>query len=184
MYAEQFKAFMERHNIASPGQWEKATDYKVSKSTITRGLKGEGKDVGVNTILDLIAPYGETMDQFLSMGEYSEEAKEKNKLVGQIECTIAEVDNSPAIPEDTAHDIIETLEVVQEHIIHEPNTPKTCPECAALNRIISYLEDSITAKSKVNANMFKIIIFMLIVNIVLIVSDALLIMALINLLSN
>lgn len=184
MYAEQFKAFMARHNIASPGQWEKATNYKVSKSTITRGLKGEGKDVGVNTILELITPFNETMDQFLSMGEYSPEAQEKNKLVEQIECTIDEVDNSPAIPEDTAHDIIETLAVVQDHLIHEPNAPKTCPECAALNRIISYLEESIAEKNKVNSNMFKVIIFMLIVNVVLIVSDALLIMALINLLSN
>ena len=182
MYAEQFKAFMERHGISSPGQWEKTTN--VSKSTIVRGLKGEGKDVGVNTILELITPYGETLDQFLAIGEYSEDAKEKNKIVEKIESTIDEVENSPMIPEDTAHDIIKTLGVVQDHIIHEPSTPKTCPDCASLNRIISYLEDSIAEKNKVNSNMFKVIIFMLIVNIVLIVSDALLIMALINLLSN
>lgn len=47
MYAKQFVSFMERHSISSPGQWERATNGRVSKSTITRGLKGEGKDVGV-----------------------------------------------------------------------------------------------------------------------------------------
>lgn len=182
MYSAQFKAFMERHKIKSPGEWEKVTG--ISKSTITRGLKGNGKDIGVNTILELITPYGETADQFLAIGEYSEEAQAKNEIVEKIENTIDEIENSSAIPEDTANDIKETLEVAQHHIENEPKNNKLCPECASLYKIIDYLENSNATKSKVIFNLFKISVIQLVILVVLIVSDAVLIMALINALNN
>ena len=56
MYAQELKAFKERHKIKSADAWAETTG--VSKSTIVRGLKGEGKDIGVNTLLMLIKPYG------------------------------------------------------------------------------------------------------------------------------
>ena len=83
MFSEELQAFKKRHNIRSADEWAEVSG--VSKSTIVRGLKGEGKDMGVNTLLDLIKPYGETLDQVLQHGEYSpdkikkEETQEREK---------------------------------------------------------------------------------------------------------
>lgn len=161
MYSKEFRAFKERHGIKSADEWARVTE--VSKSTIVRGLNGEGKDMGINTILELITPYGETLDQFLSIGEYSPENIEKNKIVEKIENVIDELENSPTIPEETAQEIKGTLEVAQQHIENETKTNEKCPECNALYRIISYLEEDKASKNRWIINLFRTLIIQFII---------------------
>ena len=182
MYAKQFVSFMERHNISSPGQWERATNGRVSKSTITRGLKGEGKDIGVNTILELITPYGETLDQVFSMGEYSEESQEKNKIVEKIESTIDEVQNSPVIPQETAQDITVALEEAQQFINATPKAEE-CVACGVLREMIAMLNKELEAKNTWIKNSFKICMILLLIIFAMTIIDGVLIASLIQILN-
>ena len=182
MYSAQFKAFMERHNIKSPGEWEKVTNGNVSKSTIVRGLKGDGKDIGVNTVLELITPYGETLDQFLSLGEYSEEAKAKNEIVEKIESTIDEVQNSTVIPQETAQDITVALEEAQQ-FINAAQKNEECVACGVLREMIAMLNKELESKNTWIKNSFKICMILLLIIFAMTIIDGVLISSLIQILT-
>lgn len=180
MYARELQAFKERHNIRSADEW--ASVSKVSKSTIVRGLNGEGKDIGVNTLLALITPYGETLDQALNMGAYSPDEVAKNKITEKIESVIDELENSQTIPEEPAEEIKLTLEEVHQFIT-QTQKKEECTTCSALRELISVLNADKEAKNKWITNSFKICLILLVILFSMIVVDGILIMSVINLLT-
>lgn len=180
MFAKELKSFKERHNIKSADEWAEITG--VSKSTIVRGLRGDGKDMGVNTLLDLIKPYGETLDQVLQHGEYSPDKIKKEEITEKIENVIDEIENSDSIPEEPAEEIKNTLEEVQQFINDTPNT-KECSACGVLREMIASLNEDKEAKNKWIMNSFKICMILLVILFSMIVIDGILIMSIINLLT-
>lgn len=180
MFAKELKAFKERHNIRSADEWSTTTG--VSKSTIRRGLKGDGKDVGVNTLLDLISPYGETLDQLLQHGEYSPDKIMKNELAEKIENVIDELENSEMISEDPAEEIKNTLIEAQQYI-NNKHSNEECPACRVLREMIAVLNEDKDAKNKWIINSFKLSLILLIILFSMIVIDGVLIFNLINILT-
>lgn len=180
MFAEQLKAFKKRHGIKSADEWASVTG--VSKSTIVRGLKGEGKDMGVNTLMDLISPYGETLDQLLEQGEYSPDAIKKEEINERIENVIDELENSHFIPEEPAEEIKNTLAEAQQ-FINDTQKNHECSACGVLREMIANLNDEKDTKNKWIVNSFKICIILLIILFSMIVIDGVLIMSIINLLT-
>lgn len=180
MYARELHAFKERHNIRSADEWAKVS--KVSKSTIVRGLNGEGKDIGVNTLLSLITPYGETLDQLLNMGAYSPEEIAKNEVVEKIECVIDELENSQMIPEEPAKELVEVLQEAHQAITDAPSEVK-CPTCDAYCKMIDNLISEKEAKNKWIMNSFKICLLLLVIVFSMIVIDGILIMSIVNLMN-
>lgn len=178
MYARELQSFKERHNIRSADAWAEVS--KVSKSTIVRGLNGEGKDIGVNTLLALITPYGETLDQLLNMGAYSPEQVAKNEIVEKIEGVIEEIENSEMVPETPAKEIVEVLQEAQQVIADAP-TEEKCPACDVYCKMIENLIAEKEAKNKWIMNSFKICLILLLILFSMIVIDAALIMSIINL---
>lgn len=177
MYAQELKAFKERHKIKSADAWAETTG--VSKSTIVRGLKGEGKDIGVNTLLMLIKPYGETLDQLLNMGAYSPEEIAKNEIAEKIEGVIDDIANSPVIPEQPAEEIVEVLEEARQFIAETPKEDK-CPACEALREMILILNEDKADKNKWIKSLIIICMVLLIILTLMIVFDGILIMNLIK----
>lgn len=180
MFASELQAFKKRHNIKSADEWAAVT--KVSKSTIVRGLKGEGKDMGVNTLIELTAPYGETLDQVLGLGSYSPEEIKKNELTEKIESVIDELENSETIPEEPAEEIKNTLEEVQQ-FMNETSMEKECSACGVLREMIAGLNEEKETKNKWIMNSFKICLILLVILFSMIVIDGILIMSIINLLT-
>jgi hypothetical protein len=180
MFANELKAFKERHCIRSADEWSTVTG--VSKSTIVRGLKGEGKDMGVNTLIDLITPYGETLDQLLAQGEYSPEKVKKAEITEKIENVIDEIENSSVIPEEPAEEIKNTLEEAQRFINDTP-TKHECSACGVLREMIATLNEDKDIKNKWIMNSFKTCLILLIILFSMIVIDGVLIMSIINLLN-
>ena len=180
MYARELQAFKERHNIRSADEW--AAVSKVSKSTIVRGLNGEGKDIGVNTLLALITPYGETLDQALNMGAYSPEEIKKNEITEKIESVIDELENSQTIPEKPAEEIKLTLEEAHQFIT-QSQIKEECPTCSALRELIAVLNEDKQAKNKWITNSFKICLILLLILFAMIVVDGILIMSIVNLMN-
>jgi hypothetical protein len=177
MYAQELQAFKERHKIKSADAWAETTG--VSKSTIVRGLKGEGKDIGVNTLLMLIKPYGETLDQLLNMGAYSPEEIAKNEIAEKIEGVIDEIENSPVIPEAPAEEIVEVLSEAHEFITNTP-TEEKCSACDVLREMIAVLTEDKETKNKWIVNSFKVCFVLLVIVFSMIVIDGILIMSIIN----
>jgi hypothetical protein len=177
MYAQELKAFKERHKIKSADAWAETTG--VSKSTIVRGLKGEGKDIGVNTLLMLIKPYGETLDQLLNMGAYSPEEIAKNEIAEKIEGVIDEIENSPAIPDKPAEEIVAVLAEAQEFITKTP-TEEKCSACDVLREMIAVLTEDKETKNKWIVNTFKLSFVLLLIVFAMIIIDGILIMSIIN----
>ena len=179
MFAKELQAFKERHNIRSLDEWAEVTG--VSKSTIVRGLKGEGKDMGVNTLMDLIKPYGETLDQLLEQGEYAPDKIKKAEISEMIENVIDEIDNSSVIPEKPAEDIKIVLEEAQQ-FINDTQKPKESA-CSVLREMIASLNEDKETKNKWIINSFRICLILLIILFSMIVIDGILIMSIINLLT-
>ena len=177
MYAQELKAFKERHKIKSADAWAETTG--VSKSTIVRGLKGEGKDIGVNTLLMLIKPYGETLDQLLNMGAYSPEEIAKNEIAEKIEGVIDKIENSPVIPDEPAEKIVAVLEEAQEFINNTP-TEEKCSACDVLREMIAVLTEDKETKNKWIVNTFKLSFVLLLIVFAMIIIDGILIMSIIN----
>jgi hypothetical protein len=180
MFAKELQAFKERHNIKSADEWAKVTG--VSKSTIVRGLKGEGKDMGVNTLLELTSPYGETLDQVLGHGEYSEENIAQKEIVEKIEIAIDEIENSDVIPEQSVEDIKDTL-LEAQHFINDTPKKEECASCGVLREMITMLREELEAKNTWIKNSFKICIILLIILFSMIVVDGVLIMSIINMIN-
>lgn len=180
MYARELHAFKERHNIRSADEWAKVS--KVSKSTIVRGLNGEGKDIGVNTLLSLITPYGETLDQLLNMGAYSPEEIAKNEIAEKLESTIDSIENSEMIPEKPAEEIVEVLQEARQYITETPVEEK-CPACEVYCKMIENLISEKEAKNKWIMNSFKICLLLLVIVFSMIVIDGILIMSIVNLMN-
>lgn len=180
MFAKELKAFKVRHNIRSADEWSTVTG--VSKSTIVRGLKGEGKDMGVNTLLDLIKPYGETLDQLLEYGEYSPDKIKKEEITEKIENVIDEIENSDVIPEEPAEEIKDALVEVKQFINDTPKK-KECSACGVLREMIAVLNEEKETKNKWIINSFKICIILLIILFSMIVIDGVLIMSVINIIN-
>lgn len=180
MFAKELKLFKERHKIKSADEWSAVTG--VSKSTIVRGLRGDGKDMGVNTLLDLISPYGETLDQLLEQGEYSPDKVKKEELSEKIENVIDEIEKSQIIPDEPAEEIKTTLEEVQQFINDTPKTHE-CSACGVLREMIANLNEEKDTKNKWIMNSFRICLILLVILFSMIVIDGLLIMSIINLLT-
>ena len=180
MFAKELQAFKKRHNIKSADEWASVSG--VSKSTITRALKGDGKDMGVNTLLELITPYGETLDQALEQGEYSPDQIKKEEITEKIANVIEELENSQTIPEEPAEEIKNTLEEVHQFINDTPTT-KECSACGVLREMIASLNEEKDTKNKWIMNSFKICIILLLILFSMIVIDGILIMSIINLLT-
>lgn len=179
MFAKELQAFKERHNIRSADEWSSVS--KVSKSTIVRGLKGDGKDMGVNTLLDLIRPYGETLDQLLEQGEYSPDKVKKEEITEKIENAIDEIENSDVIPEEPAEEIINALSEAQQ-FINETSKNHECPACNVLREMIAMQSKELEAKNTWIKNSFKICLILLVIVFSMMVIDGILIASIINLL--
>ena len=179
MYARELQAFKKRHNIKSDQAWADATG--VSKSTVVRALNGEGKDIGVNTLLKLTTPYGESLDQLLSMGAYSPEEIAKNEVAEKIESVIDEIENSQMIPEAPAGEIVEILQEAHQFITDTPKEEK-CSACDVLREMIANLNEDKLDKNKWIKSLIKICMVLLIIVTLMIVVDGILIMSLVNIL--
>ena len=177
MFSKELNAFKERHNIPSADKW--ANETGVSKSTIVRALKGEGKDMGVNTLLDLITPYGETLDQLLEKGEYSPDKIKREEITERIENVIDEIENSDVIPPEPAEEIKSALAEVQQFI---NDTPKNhdCPACGVLREMIAGLNAEKDTKNKWIMNSFKICMILLLILFSMIMIDGVLLISLIS----
>lgn len=180
MFSKELQAFKKRHNIRSDDEWADMTG--VSKSTICRGLKGSGKDMGVITLQKLIEPYGETLDQLLEQGAYSPDNIKKEEIAEKIENVIEEIENSDMIPDEPAEEIKSTLEEVQQFINDTPKTHE-CSACGVLREMIANLNEEKETKNKWIMNSFKICLILLIILFSMIVIDGILIMSIINLLT-
>ena len=181
MFAKELQEFKKRHNIRSADEW--AAVSKVSKSTIVRALKGDGKDMGVNTLMELIAPYGETLDQVLQQGEYAPDKIKKEAITEKIENAIDEIENSSVIPEAPAEEIKNTLEEVQQFINDTPITTKECSACGVLREMIATLNEDKETKNKWIISSFRICLILLIILFSMILIDGVLIMSIINLIT-
>ena len=180
MFAKELQEFKKRHGIKSADEW--ATVTGVSKSTIVRGLKGDGKDMGVNTLMDLIRPYGETLDQLLEQGEYSPDKIKKDEVTEKIENVIEEIEKSEMIPAEPAEEIKSVLEEAQQ-LINETPQNHECSACGVLREMIVNLNEEKETKNKWIMNSFKICFILLIILFSMIVIDGILIMSIINLLT-
>lgn len=180
MFARELQEFKKRHGIKSADEWSEVSG--VSKSTIVRGLRGDGKDMGVNTLMDLIRPYGETLDQVLEQGEYSPDNIKKEEIAEKIESVIEEIENSDMIPDKPAEEIKNTLEEVQQFINDTPKAHE-CSACGVLREMIANLNEEKETKNKWIMNSFKICLILLIILFSMIVIDGILIMSIINLLT-
>ena len=180
MFAKELQAFKQRHGIKSADEWHEITG--VSKSTIVRALKGEGKDMGINTLMDLITPYGETVDQVLGVGAYSPEEIKKNELSEEIESVIDELENSEIMSEKPAEEIKSTLEKAHQFINDTPKQ-RECSACGVLREMIASLNEEKETKNKWIINSFRICLILLIILFSMIVIDGILIMSVINLLT-
>ena len=182
VYSEEIKSFMKRHNIPSPHAWSNtcnAVGCTVSESTIRRAMNGDGKDIGVNTLLLMIQPYGETLDQLLSHGAYSPEELAKNEITEKIEGVIDEIENSPVIPEAPAEEIVAVLAEAQEFIANTP-TEEKCSACDVLREMIAVLTEDKETKNKWIVSTFKLLFVLLIILFAMIIIDGILIMSIIN----
>ena len=180
MFSEELKAFKERHKIPSADKWAEETG--VSKSTIVRGLKGEGKDMGVNTLLELITPYGETLDQLLQHGEYTPDKIKKEEITERIENVIDEIEKSDVIPPEPAEEIKSALEEAQQ-FINDTTKNNDCPACAVLRETIADLKAEKEIKNKWIMNSFKICMILLLILFSMIIIDGVLLISLIKLLT-
>ena len=132
MFTQELKSFMKKHNISSAAKWEKATNGEVSESTISRILNAKNKDIGLNTFLLMITPYGATPDEVLGLGAYSPEALEKAELTEKIESAIETIADSSAIDSESAQEVVSVLEEAQEYIATEPTSSMpACTNCSA-----------------------------------------------------
>lgn len=130
MFTQELKAFMKKHGISSATKWQ--TNDQVSPSTIARILNEKNKDIGLNTVLMMITPYGATVDEFLGIGAYSPEAIEKAELAEKIESAIETIEDSVSIDPESAQEVKSALEDAQEYIATEPPAPITaCTNCSA-----------------------------------------------------
>jgi hypothetical protein len=180
MFAKELQAFKKRHNIKSADEWAEVSG--VSKSTIVRALKGDGKDMGVNTILELIKPYGESLDQALEQGEFAPGKIKKAELTEKLENVIDEIENSEVIPEKPAEEIKTVLEEAQ-HFINDTSKTHECPACEVLREMVASLNAEKEAKNKWIMNSFKICIILLLILFSMIIIDGILIMSIINMLN-
>ena len=180
MFAKELQAFKKRHNIKSADEWAEVSG--VSKSTIVRALKGDGKDMGVNTILELIKPYGESLDQALEQGEFAPDKIKKAELTEKLENVIDEIENSQTIPEEPAEEIKTVLEEAHQFINGTPKKHE-CSACGVLREMIAVLNEDKDVKNKWIMNSFKICLLLLVVLFAMIVIDGILLMSIINLLT-
>lgn len=180
MFAKELQSFKARHNIKSSDEWAEVSG--VSKSTIVRGLNGDGKDMGVNTLLDLIKPYGETLDQLLEQGEYAPDKVKKEVITEKIENAIDEIEKSQTIPEEPAEEIKNVLEEAQQFINETPKNHE-CPACGVLREMITTLNEDKEIKNQWIMKSFKMCFILLLVLFSMIVIDGILIMSIINLLT-
>lgn len=139
--------------------------------------------MGINTLLMLTEPYGETLDQVLGKGAYSEEEQGKNELVEKLENTIDEIDNSPAIPEDTAQDIKSALEEAQQFISATPQIEE-CAVCKVLREMIAMQDDDKQTKNTWIRSLIKICLVLLAIVFAMTVIDGILISSLIQVLNS
>ena len=181
MFAKELQAFKERHKIRSADEWSDVSG--VSKSTIVRGLKGDGKDMGVNTLMELIKPYGETLDQVLQQGEYAPDKIKKEAITEKIENAIDEIENSSVIPEAPAEELKNTLEEVHQFINDTSSATKECSACGVLREMIATLNEDKETKNKWIISSFRICLILLIILFSMIVIDGVLIMSIINLIT-
>lgn len=130
MFTPELKAFMKKYGISSAEKWQ--TNDQVSPSTIDRILRGKNKDIGLNTFLMMITPYGATPDEVLGLGAYSPEALEKAELTEKIESAIETIADSSTIDSESAQEVVSILEEAQEYIATEPTSPMpACTNCSA-----------------------------------------------------
>ena len=109
MFSQELKSFMQKHNISSAAKWEKATNGEVSESTISRILNAKNKDIGLNTFLLMITPYGATPDEVLGLGAYSPEALEKAELAEKLESAMTTIADSDIIASESAQEVMAVL---------------------------------------------------------------------------
>lgn len=172
MFTQKLLEFKKRHNIPSADKWAETTG--VSKSTITRALKGDCKDMGVYTLTALLKPYGGSIDEIMDIGSYSPEAIEKeelkNEIVEKIETVIDVIQNSEDLPEQPTEEIKTALVEVQEYIESEPSEHTKCVGCDTLREMIMELKKDKASKDKWLTNLFALSAGMLVaLSIVLIV---------------
>ena len=82
--------------------------------------------------------------------------------------------------EETAQEIKGTLEEAHKHIANETKANDKCPECNALYRIISYLEEDKASKNKWIINLFRTLIIQFIIMGLIISVDTLVIVMLLK----
>ena len=136
MFTEGIKAFKERHGIPSADKWEEVSG--VSKSTISRALNGTCKDMGVETLRRLVAPYGGSIDEILGIGHYSPEEIEKTEIVEKLDTVIEDVENNAAIPQKPTEEIVTALAEAKEYIAS--GQTEHCVTCGVYSKILDDLK--------------------------------------------
>lgn len=158
LFAIELQEFKKRNNIKSADEWAKTSE--VSKSTIVRGLNGDGKDIGVITLLKMIAPYGETLDQLLHQGvydpEYVERESLRNDIREKIETVIDVIDNTDEIPQEPAEEIKAALEEAHEYITNDTPEKGRCDTCTVLREMVADLKEEKSIKDKWLNRLFKL----------------------------
>lgn len=159
MFSQELKSFMQKHNISSAAKWEKATNGEVSESTISRILNAKNKDIGLNTFLLMITPYGATPDEVLGLGAYSPEALEKAELAEKLESAMTTIADSDIIASESAQEVMAVLEEAQEYITTEPtSTMPACTNCSAsLRETVAFLTAENDRKDEYISRLLRIV---------------------------
>lgn len=175
MFTKELNEFKERYRIPSADSWSKVSG--ISKSTITRALNGDAKDMGVETLRMLIKPYnGGSIDDLLNYSPEKEEAKKK------IEDVLEVIEHADELPQEQTKEIKSALEEVHEHIAKEPTEHEKCVACATYREVVAELKQDKSTKDKWLIKLFGLSFLLLGIVFVLIVAVVALSITLINVL--
>lgn len=178
MFTKELNEFMKRYQISSADRWAKVAG--VSKSTISRALKGEAKDMGVETLLMLLRPYnGGSIDELLGNGVFSPEKEEAKK---KIEDVIEVIENTEDIPLEQSKEIKNALAEVHEHIANETSDVEKCILCATYRDMIAELKQEKESKNRWLIRLFGLSFLLLGIVFVLIIAVVILSISLIKVL--
>ena len=163
MFTKQLNDYKIKYGIRSADQWASTTE--ASKSTISRALNGTAKDMTVGTLLEMVKPYGNSLDEVLGLGIFSPEAIEKESIKGgiveKIETVIEAIENSVEIPEQPTVEIKSALEEVHEYITNEPSESHKCIACSMYEKTIAELQLDKSTKDKWLFRLFRMNFIML-----------------------